>query len=291
MRTACLFPVYLAHWSSAPVPLTAISWEITGVASRQRYHVRVLILVHTIRLQCVRRDLTEGTLGGSIISLIAAAVMVFLFLAELAAFMQTTTHTSVVIDRSTDGDLLKLNFNISFPRLSCDFASVDVSDALGMVRSSYHFPLACAAWSPETEKEGNSRVVSSSHIVVCFPHSSHTFDPSPPSPSSRCPFPLPCHASQNRYNLTKTVRKRPITATGQVLGDYHFDRGDIKHEARGAPHRITRVDTFAALQPVLSPRFRRFDPLRRDNAPMRPRFACDVCLLPLTCRSLVPTRP
>ena len=86
------------------------------------------------RVQCVCRDLTEGTLGGSIISLIAASVMVFLFLAELAAFMQTTTHTSVVIDRSSDGDLLKLNFNISFPRLSCEFASVDVSDALGMAR-------------------------------------------------------------------------------------------------------------------------------------------------------------
>lgn len=82
----------------------------------------------------LRRDLTEGTLGGSVISLVAAVVMVFLFLAELSAFVQTTTHTSVVIDRSTDGDLLKINFNISFPRLSCEFASVDVSDALGMVR-------------------------------------------------------------------------------------------------------------------------------------------------------------
>lgn len=76
------------------------------------------------------------------ISLVAACVMVFLFLAELSAFMQTTTHTSVMIDRSTDGDLLKINFNISFPRLSCEFASVDVSDALGMVRLCPRSPKA-----------------------------------------------------------------------------------------------------------------------------------------------------
>ncbi len=40
---------------------------------------------------------------------------------------------------------------------------------------------------------------------------------------------------QVRYNLTKTVRKRPIDEAGNVLGEWYIDRGDIKHEAR--PHR------------------------------------------------------
>jgi len=32
------------------------------------------------------------------------------------------------------GDLLRINFNISFPHLACQYASVDLSDVLGMVR-------------------------------------------------------------------------------------------------------------------------------------------------------------
>lgn len=34
------------------------------------------------------------------------------------------------------GDLLRINFNISFPHLACQYASVDLSDVLGMVRRS-----------------------------------------------------------------------------------------------------------------------------------------------------------
>lgn len=37
-----------------------------------------------------------------------------------------------------------------------------------------------------------------------------------------------------RYNLTKTVRKRPIDEAGNVLGEWYIDRADIKHEARPA---------------------------------------------------------
>ena len=33
---------------------------------------------------------------------------------------------------ASPGDLLRLNFEISFPKLACEFASVDVSDVLGM---------------------------------------------------------------------------------------------------------------------------------------------------------------
>ena len=35
---------------------------------------------------------------------------------------------------SFTGDLLRINFNFSFPHLQCQYASVDVSDVLGMVR-------------------------------------------------------------------------------------------------------------------------------------------------------------
>jgi len=37
------------------------------------------------------------------------------------------------VDRSRHGELLRINFNMSFPALSCEFATLDVSDALGTV--------------------------------------------------------------------------------------------------------------------------------------------------------------
>jgi len=53
---------------------------------------------------------------------------------ELGSFLQTESKMQLVVDRSPQGDLLRLNFNVSFPSLPCEFASLDVSDALGTVR-------------------------------------------------------------------------------------------------------------------------------------------------------------
>ena len=48
--------------------------------------------------------------------------------------MQPVFKTKVVVDRSVDGEMLRINFNVSFPALSCEFASVDVGDAMGLNR-------------------------------------------------------------------------------------------------------------------------------------------------------------
>ena len=54
--------------------------------------------------------------------------------------MAVDTKSELVVDRSAHGELLRMNFNISFPALSCEFATLDVSDALGTVR---RWRLAC----------------------------------------------------------------------------------------------------------------------------------------------------
>lgn len=48
--------------------------------------------------------------------------------------MKTETKTDLVVDRSLHGELLRVNFNISFPALSCEYATLDISDALGLKR-------------------------------------------------------------------------------------------------------------------------------------------------------------
>jgi len=79
----------------------------------------------------VPRDLTEATVFGSMMSMLAAFLMVSLFFFELHDFLNVRTESSIIVDRSVDGDLLRINFNFSFPSLSCEHTSVDVSDTMG----------------------------------------------------------------------------------------------------------------------------------------------------------------
>ncbi|RWR85117.1 Thioredoxin-like protein fold [Cinnamomum micranthum f. kanehirae] len=73
----------------------------------------------------IPRDLTEASLSGAGLSIIAALSMMFLFGMELNHYLTVSTSTSVIVDRSSDGEFLRIDFNISFPALSCEFASVD----------------------------------------------------------------------------------------------------------------------------------------------------------------------
>ena len=65
----------------------------------------------------VPREFSEGTLGGSIISILSALLMLYLFLSELGKYSTSSFETKVVVDRSVDGELLRINFNLSFPAL------------------------------------------------------------------------------------------------------------------------------------------------------------------------------
>ena len=82
----------------------------------------------------VPREFSEGTVGGSVISIFSAVLMVYLLMSEIGTYARSSFETKVVVDRSADGELLRINFNLSFPALSCEFASVDVGDALGLNR-------------------------------------------------------------------------------------------------------------------------------------------------------------
>ena len=53
---------------------------------------------------------------------------------ELNGFLAPTYKEELVVDRSPPGELLRVNFNVSFPSLPCEFATLDVSDSLGTKR-------------------------------------------------------------------------------------------------------------------------------------------------------------
>ncbi|KAK1418045.1 hypothetical protein QVD17_27182 [Tagetes erecta] len=80
------------------------------------------------------RDLTEASLSGAGISFLAAIIIIFLFGMELHSYLTVSTSTAIIIDKSSIEDIVRIDMNISFPFLSCEFASVDVSDVLGTNR-------------------------------------------------------------------------------------------------------------------------------------------------------------
>ncbi|XP_066327291.1 protein disulfide isomerase-like 5-4 isoform X2 [Miscanthus floridulus] len=61
----------------------------------------------------IPRDLTEASLSGAGLSIVAALAMVFLFGMELSSYLAVNTTTSVIVDRSSDGEFLRIDFNIS----------------------------------------------------------------------------------------------------------------------------------------------------------------------------------
>ncbi|KAF8409522.1 hypothetical protein HHK36_005599 [Tetracentron sinense] len=60
----------------------------------------------------IPRDLTEASLSGAGLSIIAALSMMFLFGMELNDYLTVSTSTSIVVDKSLDGDFLRIEFNI-----------------------------------------------------------------------------------------------------------------------------------------------------------------------------------
>lgn len=77
------------------------------------------------------QDLVETSLLGGTLSIAASIFIGFLLIAEFRSYMRFESESVMVVDRSPHGEMLRVNFNISFPALSCEYATLDVSDALG----------------------------------------------------------------------------------------------------------------------------------------------------------------
>ena len=54
----------------------------------------------------IPKDMTEGTISGSVISMLAAAVIGLLLISEIGSYLTPKFDTRVVIDRSADGEMM-----------------------------------------------------------------------------------------------------------------------------------------------------------------------------------------
>ena len=83
----------------------------------------------------VPRDLTEGSLSGGGISILATVVIVLLVIGETCTYMSVKTVTDIYADTTTNGEL-RMNFDVYFPEVSCEHLEVDMFDSIGNLKSN-----------------------------------------------------------------------------------------------------------------------------------------------------------
>jgi len=85
--------------------------------------------------RAVPKDLAEGTRGGMLMTFVAAATCITLFLFEVTAFMTAKLSTRIVVDSNQDAQL-RINFDVHMFDLACDHVTVGVWDAFGNDREN-----------------------------------------------------------------------------------------------------------------------------------------------------------
>nr|XP_043619272.1 endoplasmic reticulum-Golgi intermediate compartment protein 3-like [Erigeron canadensis] len=78
----------------------------------------------------VNEDFYSRTLSGGVITLVSSIAMFLLFFSELGIYLHTVTDSKLVVDTSR-GEKLHINFDITFPAVSCTLLSLDAMDISG----------------------------------------------------------------------------------------------------------------------------------------------------------------
>lgn len=82
----------------------------------------------------VPKDLTEGSVIGGLVTAVAVVVLLLLTLAELRSLAQVTLQTEIVVDKHSANTQIRINLDVTVLGLSCEYLSVDLTNALGLSR-------------------------------------------------------------------------------------------------------------------------------------------------------------
>ena len=75
-------------------------------------------------------DFRIKTLGGGAITVVAAVVMIMLFTSEIQDYLTPSVDEQLFVD-TTRGSKIKINLDLVFPKIGCDFLSLDAQDVTG----------------------------------------------------------------------------------------------------------------------------------------------------------------
>merc|ERR1711976_696023 len=76
-------------------------------------------------------DFKERTFVGAIVTIVSFLIIFWLVLTEVAIYLSTDVSNELVVDNSNREDFLRINVEIVFPKLPCNFLSLDVLDISG----------------------------------------------------------------------------------------------------------------------------------------------------------------
>nr|XP_043630864.1 endoplasmic reticulum-Golgi intermediate compartment protein 3-like [Erigeron canadensis] len=109
----------------------------------------------------VNEDFYSRTLSGGVITLASSIAMIFLVCSELGLYLQTVTESKLVVDTSR-GEKITINFDITFPAVSCTLLSLDAIDISG----EQHLDIKHAVMKNRIDPNGNVIQVRYDHIGV-----------------------------------------------------------------------------------------------------------------------------
>ncbi|KAH6558506.1 hypothetical protein KP509_1Z060600 [Ceratopteris richardii] len=78
----------------------------------------------------VNEDFYRRSLSGGVITLVAAIVMLLLFITEFRIYLHPVTTTELTVDTSR-GETLQIYLDVTFPALACSIISLDAMDISG----------------------------------------------------------------------------------------------------------------------------------------------------------------
>eukprot|EP01095_Lingulamoeba_sp_RSL-Kostka_P002115 TRINITY_DN1300_c0_g2_i1.p1 TRINITY_DN1300_c0_g2~~TRINITY_DN1300_c0_g2_i1.p1 ORF type:complete len:393 (+),score=109.92 TRINITY_DN1300_c0_g2_i1:46-1224(+) len=78
----------------------------------------------------ILEDFKERTYVGAAITIISSIIIFWLILTEVSIYMSTDVTNELVVDSMRD-DFLRINIDMTFPKLPCNFLSLDVLDIAG----------------------------------------------------------------------------------------------------------------------------------------------------------------
>ncbi|KAH9098036.1 hypothetical protein LEN26_016775 [Aphanomyces euteiches] len=126
----------------------------------------------------LHREFKVQTEAGATVSIVTMVIMVILFLSELRDFLTVNKHEHMVVDTSTT-EKLQINFDISYPALTCREAHMNAMDVAGDLQVNMHHTV----YKTRLAADGTPIGEAMTHVPNAHPE---TFEPVPEGYCGSC---------------------------------------------------------------------------------------------------------
>ena len=112
--------------------------------------------IHIFKIPC---DFIPSNDTNFIVTLVSAAIIIILIISEFFDYKRTTLQPSLLVDSNRRGKM-RINVNITFPRIPCLLLSMDVMDVAGEFQTNVHHTI----YKGRLDSDGNLIDLASSSV-------------------------------------------------------------------------------------------------------------------------------